>query len=131
MGDGTTSDQHVSGEAANARPLLFVLTRLWGAVRGFASLKLPTLGRKPATKRTYQQHAPFRTEGFIQLMMRVRGLPSNKPPTTITVRIFLSCGLTVIRTSDHRAGKTRGWPRSIGYDRRLLRCRRPPSYRTR
>jgi hypothetical protein len=67
MGDGTTSDQHVSGEAANARPLLFVLTRLWGAVRGFASLKLPTLGRKPATKRTYQQHAPFRTEGFIQL----------------------------------------------------------------
>jgi hypothetical protein len=30
-------------------------------------LETTALGRKPATKRTYQQHPPFRTEGFIQL----------------------------------------------------------------
>jgi hypothetical protein len=48
------------------RGLFFCPERLWDAVRGFASLKLLALGRKPATKRTYQQHAPFRTEGFIQ-----------------------------------------------------------------
>jgi hypothetical protein len=49
------------------RGLFFCPERLWDAVRGFASLKLLALGRKPATKRTYQQHPPFRTEGFIQL----------------------------------------------------------------
>ena len=33
-------------------------------------------------------------------------------------------------TSDHRAGKSRGWARFMGYDRRLLRRGRPPSYRS-
>ncbi len=45
------------------RGLFFCPERLWDAVRGFASLKLLAIGRKPATKRTYQQHAP--TETFV------------------------------------------------------------------
>jgi hypothetical protein len=49
------------------RGLFFCPDAAMGAVPGFASLKLPALGRKPARKRTYQQHAPFRTEGFVQL----------------------------------------------------------------
>ena len=65
------------------RGLFFCPERLWDAVRGFASLKLLALGRKPATKRTYQQHAPFRTEGFIQLRRSwpaVRQAANDRPP---------------------------------------------------
>jgi hypothetical protein len=34
-GDGTTSDQHVSGEAATARPLLFELARAHKLINQF------------------------------------------------------------------------------------------------
>ena len=66
------------------RGLFFCPERLWDAVRGFASLKLLALGRKPATKRTYQQHAPFRTEGFIQLR---RSWPAADKPLTTVLQI--------------------------------------------
>ena len=68
-----------------------------GAVRGFASLKLPTLGREPATKQIYQQHAPFRTEGFIQLR---RSWPAADKPLTTVLQIVRDHQLCFTRRAD-------------------------------
>jgi len=58
----------------------FVLTRLWGAVRGFAFLKLPAFGRKPATKRTSNNMRPSARKKSPQTWDRVvgpRGVPTS------------------------------------------------------